>query len=119
MIVMMVVFNVNTAKIIDSIPIGDNPDGIAFDPINRMIFIANGNGIISVISQLSPDDYALVESIPTKKGSNSLAFDETTSSIFVPGADQYPAVKSTGKQAIPPGPRWIPSSFQVMVFDKM
>ena len=116
---LLIVFDVTTAKIIDSIPIGENPDGIVFDPINRMIFIASGNGLISVISQLSPDDYALVESIPTKKGTNSFAFDETTSSIFVPGADQYPAVKSTGKQTIPPGPRWIPSSFQVMVFDKM
>jgi magnesium-transporting ATPase (P-type) len=104
------------AKIIDSVTIGDNPDGIIFDPVNKLIFTANGDGTISVISQISANDYSLIESIPTKRGSNSFAFDETTLSLYVPGADQESTAKTSSKQ--PTLTKWIPSSFQVMVLDK-
>ncbi|MFN5362801.1 MAG: YncE family protein [Bacteroidota bacterium] len=116
---LLVIYDINTAKIVDSMQIGENPDGIVFDPVNKLIFVANGNGSLSIISQLGPDDYTLVENIPTKKGSNSLAFDEGTSALFVPGADQLPAPKTSVKQTSPALTRWIPSTFQVMVLDKL
>lgn len=116
---LLLIFDITTSKIIDSLEIGENPDGIVFDPINRLLFIANGSGSLSVISQLAPNDYSLVETIPTKKGSNSIAFDETTSALYVPGADQYEPAKTATKKVVPPvAPRWIPSSFQVMVLEK-
>jgi len=116
---LLVIYDINTAKIIDSMQIGENADGIVFDPINKLIFVANGNGNLSVISQLGPDDYALVENIPTKKGSNSLAFDEATSALFVPGAEQIPATKTSVKPSSPAVTKWNPSTFQVMVLDRL
>jgi DNA-binding beta-propeller fold protein YncE len=113
---LLVIFDADKAKIIDSIRIGENPDGIVFDPVNKLIFTANGNGTISVISQISANDYALIENIPTKKGSSSITFDETTLSLYVPGADQETVPKTSPKQ--PTLSKWIPSSFQVMVLDK-
>lgn len=113
---LLVIFDATKAKIIDSIRIGDNPDGIIFDPVNKLIFTANGNGSISVISQISENDYALIDNIPTKKGSNSITFDETTLSLYVPGADQETVPKTSPKQSSLT--KWIPSSFQVMVLDK-
>lgn len=116
---LLVIIDADKAKIIDSVPIGENPDGIIFDPVNKLIFTANGNGTVSVISQISANDYALVESIPTKKGSNSLTFDETTLSLYVPGADAEPAASKTGNKQNATVNKWIPSSFQVMVLDKL
>ena len=113
---LLVIFDAEKAKIIDSIRIGENPDGIIFDPVNKLIFTANWNGSISVISQISADDYALIDNIPTKKGSNSMTFDETTLSLYVPGADQETVPKTSTKQSSLT--RWIPGSFQVMVLDK-
>ena len=113
---LLVIFDAEKAKIIDSVTIGGNPDGIIFDPVNKLIFTANGDGTISVISQISANDYVLIESIPTKRGSNSFAFDETTLSLYVPGADQENAPKTSSKQSILT--KWIPSSFQIMVLDK-
>ena len=113
---LLVIFDADKAKIIDSIQISDNPNGIIFDPVNKLIFTANGNGSISVISQISANDYALIDNIITKKGSNSITFDETTLSLYVPGADQEIVPKTSPKQ--PTQTRWIPSSFQVMVLDK-
>ena len=113
---LLVIFDADKAKIIDSIRIGENPDGIVFDPVNKLIFTANGNGTISVISQISANDYALIDNIPTKKGSSSITFDETTLSLYVPGADQETVPKTSPKQ--PTLSKWIPSSFQVMVLDK-
>ena len=113
---LLVIFDATKAKIIDSIRIGDNPDGIIFDPVNKLIFTANGNGSISVISQISENDYALIDNIPTMKGSNSMTFDETTLSLYVPGAELETVPKTSPKQ--PTLTRWIPSSFQIMVLDK-
>jgi len=115
---LLIILDITTSKIIDSIEIGENPDGIIFDPINKLLFIANGNGSLSVISQLAPNDYSLVQNIPTKKGSNSIAFDETTSALYLPGADQYVPTKPAVKQVTPSATRWVPSSFQVMVLEK-
>ncbi len=115
---LLIILDITTSKIVDSLEIGENPDGIVFDPINKLLFIANGNGSLSVISQLAPNDYSLVQNIPTKKGSNSIAFDETTSALYLPGADQYTPTKPTVKQVTPSATRWIPSSFQVMVLEK-
>ena len=113
---LLVIFDAEKAKIIDSIRIGDNPDGIIFDPVNKLIFTANGNGSISVISQISANDYALIDNIATKKGSNTITFDETTLSLYVPGADQETVPKTSPKQSTLT--KWIPSSFQVMVLEK-
>lgn len=115
---LLIILDITTSKIVDSLEIGENPDGIIFDPINKLLFIANGNGSLSVISQLAPNDYSLVQNIPTKKGSNSIAFDETTSALYLPGADQYTPTKPAVKQVTPSATRWVPSSFQVMVLEK-
>lgn len=116
---LLVIFDADNAKIIDSVPIGENPDGIIFDPVNKLIFTANGNGTVSVISQITANDYALLENIPTKKGSNALTFDETTLSLYVPGADAEPTVNKPGSKQNTTVNKWIPSSFQVMVLDKL
>jgi len=116
---LLVVFDVSSAKIVDTLTIGLNSNGIVYNPSTRLIFVANGDGTLSVINQLSPNEYKLVKNIPTKKGSNLLAFDEMTSTLFVPGADQFVPSKSSAKQTISSSPRWIPISFQVMVLDML
>jgi hypothetical protein len=45
-----------------------------------------------------------------------MTFDETTLSLYVPGAEQETVLKTSPKQ--PTLTRWIPSSFQIMVLDK-
>jgi hypothetical protein len=62
-------------------------DSGAFDEQNKLIFESCGEGVISVISQITPDYYRLVETIPTQLWAKTMAFDEKTKDIYLPTAE--------------------------------
>jgi broad specificity phosphatase PhoE len=53
-------------------------DSGAFDPETKLVFESCGEGILSVIHQLAPDTYDLVQSVPTQFRAKTMAFDPKT-----------------------------------------
>lgn len=106
---LLVVLDATNGKIIDKLPIGDGCDGVAFDKGTNMIFTSNGEGNMTVINEKSADAFVVVENIPTKKGARTIAFDETSHSIFLPTADFGAAPAGGGRAPV------IPGSFQILV----
>lgn len=116
---LLVVFDVSDAKIIDTLSIGMNSNGIVYNPASRFIFVANGDGTVSVINQLTPNEYKFIQNIPTKKGANLIAFDELTHTLFVQGAEQQILSKAATKQLIPINSKTTSTGFQVIVPEKL
>lgn len=116
---LLVVFDVSEAKIVDTLSIGINANGIVYNPSSRLIFVANGDGTLSVINQLTPNQYKFLQNIPTKKGANLIAFDELTHALFVPAVDQAVLSKSAVKPVIPINPKSVPTFFQVTIPEKL
>src|SRR6202165_243971 len=85
------VFDIDTGKVIASLPCAENSDDMGYDPVRKRIYIT-GDGSASVIVQQDADHYASVAELPTGYRAKT--------SIFVPELNRlYMAVSSRGKRA--------------------
>lgn len=81
---LMVVLDADTGKVITTAPIGERVDAAAFDAANKLVFMSNGGGTISVYHEDASDKYSLVETITTNPGSKTMGLDSKTHNLFVP-----------------------------------
>lgn len=99
------VVDILTGKTVASLPISSHVDAVAFDTENKMIFCSGGDGITTVIKQLSKDKYEVLEQLKTPTGAKTMALDSKTHKIYFSTADYL-----TGSKNIKPG------SFKVLVY---
>jgi len=83
----MAVLNVDTGKVITTLPIGDHVDATIYDPDSKLIFNANGEGSITVIRQDSPDTYSVFETVKTLPKAKTMALDPRTHRLFLSTAE--------------------------------
>jgi YVTN family beta-propeller protein len=112
---LLIVLNAEDGKVVKELPIGDGSDGVAFDPELKNIFSSNGEGTLTVIHEKSAKDFAVAETVPTKKGARTIAVDEKTHKVYLPTADFANAVPSEPAKK---RPDMIPGTFQVLVVGK-
>ncbi|OQP57667.1 hypothetical protein A3860_08525 [Niastella vici] len=106
----LVVMDAANGKVVASLPIGADCDGVAFDAGRNTIFTSNGDGTLTVIKENSKDSFSKVTTVTTKKGARTLAIDTASHKIYLPVADFEAAAGANGRPAI------IPNTFQVLVF---
>jgi len=87
---MMVISDAIAGKVIANVPIGDGCDGVAFDPATKRIFASNGEGKMTVIQQVSVDEYKVLENFPTLPGARTITVNKTTHHIYLPTAELLP-----------------------------
>jgi DNA-binding beta-propeller fold protein YncE len=112
---LLVVMDATDGKIIDKLPIGDGCDGAAFDPATKLVFASNGEGTVTVIKEVSKNEFKVIENVPTKRGARTIAIDEKTHTLYLPTADYEPLPADAAKNT---RPKMIPGSFQVLVLEK-
>jgi len=108
----LIVVNAENGSIAAKVPIGDGCDGVAFDNSLKLVFASCGAGVLSIIHELSADNYSLIENLPTKRSARTIGLDERSHEVFLPAADmQAPAAQ--GER-----PRMVPGTFQILVVSK-
>jgi YVTN family beta-propeller protein len=108
----MVIVDAATGKILGTPPIGQNPDGVVFDPDTATVFSSNGDGTLTLVREIH-HRYETVATVPTARGARTLALDSKTHRLFLPTAD-YPAVVS-GAPPQKGRPIALPDTFYVVV----
>ncbi|MCU1251374.1 MAG: hypothetical protein JWQ49_4403 [Edaphobacter sp.] len=102
------VVNCATCKKIVSFPAGSGTDAAGFDDQGRLVFTSNGDGNITVIHQISGEEYVPVTPILTQASARTMAFDPKTKQIYLPAATVAvtPAADASAKPNAqsPPGP---------------
>jgi hypothetical protein len=91
-------------------------DASEFDAEDKLIFESCSEGVISVIRQMTPDNYRIIETIPTKLWAKTMAFDPKTKNIYLPTADFEFIPDADPKK--PPQRRWKTGSFTVLVVSR-
>ncbi|HEY5514325.1 MAG TPA: hypothetical protein VIK40_11840 [Geomonas sp.] len=114
---MLVVSNADTGAIVATAPIGSGCDGVCFDPATGLIFSSNGEGTLTVIRQVTPDKYAVVETVATARGARTLELDLRTHHVFVVTAELGPAPAATTENPRP-RPQVLPGTFQILEFGR-
>jgi DNA-binding beta-propeller fold protein YncE len=82
---LMAVVDMESGKVITTLPIGGGVDGCVYDPKLHFIFCSNGEGTITVIKQESPNEYKVLDNIVTLKGAKTIALDEHTHRVYTAG----------------------------------
>jgi WD40 repeat protein len=64
----LIVFDSQTGKQLQSLPIGTGVDDLIFDPESRRIYASCGSGTIAVYHEDGPNHYALLGNVPSAPG---------------------------------------------------
>jgi len=110
----LVVVDAVKGAVIDTLPIGQGVDAVAWDATRALVFSSNGEGTLSVFHQDTPDRYSAVETATTERGARTLALDESTGTLYLPTADFGPPPPATPDRPHP-RPSIVPGSFRVLV----
>lgn len=108
----MAVVDGNTGKVIATPAIGEGVDANAFDPATGYAFASNGEGTLTVVHEDSPDNFTVVENVPTRRSARTVGLDLKTHTIFLPSAEFGPPKEGERRSTIRPG------SFSVLVVQK-
>lgn len=106
----LVVLNSKDGTIVDTIPIGDGCDGVAFNNLDKIIFTSNGEGTLTAIQENATGKFTVLGNFKTKRGARTIGLDEKAKTIFLPTADFDPVAKGANGR-----PLLVPGSFQVLV----
>ena len=109
---MMAVIDGETGRVVATPAIGDGVDANAYDPGTNYAFASTGDGHLTIVHQDSPDQYTVVENVPTMKSARTMGLDLKTHTVFLPSAefDAPAAGERRGKMK--------PGSFAVLVVTK-
>ena len=113
----MVVSDYEQGKVVTTVPIGEGPDAVRYDPETGLVFASCGEGILSVIKQESADTYTVLGSVPTARGARTMELDTKTHNVYTVTAEFGPAPAATAENPRP-RPTIVPGSFAVWVIGK-
>lgn len=112
---MMAVLDAASGKVVATNPIGGGVDAAEFDPKSGLAYFSTGaDGALWIFRQKSPDQYELVERVPTQAGARTMAVDRNTGRVYVAGAELGPRPTPTPENPRP-RPPIIPGTFSVLV----
>ncbi|HTQ50497.1 MAG TPA: hypothetical protein VMJ12_07285 [Candidatus Acidoferrales bacterium] len=107
---LMVMMDSTDGKVIGTVPIGQGVDANAFDPGTQLAFASCGDGTTTIAKEESPDKLVVIQTLPTQRGSRTMALDPTTHRIYLAAAKfEAPA---EGERR----PRMVPGTFKILVY---
>ncbi len=82
---LMVISNAKTGKVITSLQIGGHVDACRFDPKTNFAFSSNGEGTLTVIHEVSPKEFKVIDNVATQQGCRTMEIDLKNHNIYLPG----------------------------------
>jgi YVTN family beta-propeller protein len=101
----MSVVDINSGKVITTLPIGGGVDAVVYDPSTKLIFCSNGDSTTTIIRQNSADSYDVVQTLYTRVRAKTMALDKMTRKIYLSAPKFEPGTRKI-----------IPGTFAVLVY---
>jgi hypothetical protein len=101
----MSVVDINSGKVVTTVPIGAGVDAVAYDAETKLIFCSNGDATTTIIKQESADKYSVVQTLATPVRAKTLALDAKTHKIYLSVVDFQSGTKNP-----------VDGSFKVLVY---
>lgn len=97
----MTVTDADSGKVLTTVPVGGDPDGIAFDGDRKRIYVANRDGGWTIIDQLAKDKYTVNQTLKIDEYAKTVAVDPKTHRAFSSTADLVWPPAVPGKKHLP------------------
>lgn len=108
----LAVLDAKTGKTLTTVPTGKGADGCEFDPGTEEVFVpCGGDGVLTVVKEVSPDKFKVVQTVQTRRGARTLTLDPTTHTLYLPTAE-FQEAAATSRPAMKP------DTFMVVVVAK-
>ncbi len=112
----MGVIDTKTGKQLAVAAIGEGPDAAGYDAKDQIAFSSNGqDGTLTVVD--AAHGFKTIESLPTKLGARTMAYDEAADRVYVVTADLGPRPEATATSPHP-RPAILPDTFEVLVIGR-
>lgn len=111
----MMVLDSDKGTVVAQVPIGKRVDGVVFDPKLRMAISSNGEGTMTVVQEVSPNEFKVIETVKTEVGARTIALDAKTHHVFVSTA-QYGETPAATTENPNPRPKIVPGTFMVLEY---
>lgn len=112
----MAVVDTETGRVVANVPIGSGIDAAAFDPATGLAFASGGDGTLSIVREVSPDKFTVVQTVKTRAGARTMTLDSRTHRVFLVTAKLGPRPAPTAAQPHP-RPSIAPRSFELLALD--
>lgn len=110
----MAVTDADSGKVLATLPIGDGVDANGFDPGTQLAFSSNGEGNLTIVHEVSPTEFKVVQSLETQRGARTMTLDPKTHKVYLVTASYGP--KPAPSPENPRGwPPMLPKSFVLLV----
>jgi DNA-binding beta-propeller fold protein YncE len=87
-----VVVDAKSGKVVATIDNGDGVDALGWDGEQRMIYLPAGqSGNVTVVRQDGPDKYTTIATVPTMRGTKTIAVDPVTHRAFAVALERGPS----------------------------
>jgi DNA-binding beta-propeller fold protein YncE len=101
----MSVIDINSGKVITTLPIGAGVDAVVYDPETKLIFCSNGDATTTIIKQESADKYSVIQTLQTQTRAKTLALDNKTHKIYLSVVQFEPGTRKV-----------VPNTFTILVY---
>jgi len=108
---LMAISDPDAGKVVTTLPIGQGPDGAAFDPTSGYAFSSNGDGTLTIVQETG-GKWEVLDNVATQRGARTITIDPKTHNLYLSVADPVPA--EPGQR----GRGFLPDSFKVLVVGK-
>jgi DNA-binding beta-propeller fold protein YncE len=97
----MTVTDADSGKVLTTVPVGGDPDGIAFDVEKKRIYVANRDGGWTIVDQAAKDKYTVNQTLKIDEYAKTVAVDPKTHRAFSSTADLVWGPVIPGKKHLP------------------
>ncbi len=105
----LAVINADSGKILQTLPIGDDTDAVAYDPSTGYVFASSGDGGLYVFKKGAAGKYQQVQKLDTPEGAKTMGYDMGKHRVYLPTA------KFSGNPTGHPRPGVVPGTISIEV----
>jgi YVTN family beta-propeller protein len=109
---LLTVTNSKSGKVLQTLPIGDECDAVAFDPETGYVFSSSNDGKLTIAHKSASGKFEVVQNLQSEPGSKTMALDTATHRIYLPAA------KFAGNPMSHPRPPVVAGSAEMLVIGK-
>jgi len=112
---LLVILNAADGTLVATARTGEGGGDIATDSSSGLVYVANRDGSISVVAEVSAGKYETVETVATERGATALAFDPLTHRLFTLTPTHVPALTVSPRK---PGELGAPGPSQILIIGR-